>query len=79
LELIGQEASILFENNTLHLRGDTEETLEFDIERAYQQSYDNAVAHFVQALEDRTPFETDAADNLQTLRLVEDAYRLGGS
>jgi len=79
LELIGPKASILFENNSLRLRGDTEETLEFDIERAYQQSYDNAVAHFVKALEDKTPFETDAADNLQTLRLVEDAYRLCGS
>jgi predicted dehydrogenase len=75
LELIGQKASILFENNILRLRGETEETLEFDIEQAYQQSYDNAVAHFVQALEDKTPFETDAADNMQTLRLVEAAYR----
>jgi len=79
LELIGQKASILFENNILRLRGEPEETFEFDIEQAYQQSYDNAVAHFVQALENQTPFETDAADNLQTLRLVEDAYRLCGS
>jgi D-apiose dehydrogenase len=78
LELIGEKASILFENNILRLRGETEETLEFDFAQAYQQSYDNAIAHFVQALQNRTPFETGAADNLQTLRLVEEAYRLSG-
>jgi D-apiose dehydrogenase len=78
LELIGDKASILFENKILRLRGETEETLEFDFAQAYQQSYDNAIAHFVQALQTGTPFETGAADNLQTLRLVEAAYRLSG-
>ena len=78
LALIGEKASILFENNKLYLRGATEETAAFDFAQAYQQSYDNAIAHFVQALENGTPFETDAADNLQTLRLVEDAYRRAG-
>jgi len=79
LELIGEKASLLFENNILHLRGETEETVEFDFAQAYQRSYDNAIAHFVQALQHRTPFETGAADNLQTLRLVDDAYRRAGS
>ena len=79
LELIGEKASILFENNVLCLRSEPGETLEFDFEQAYQQSYDNAIAHFVQALADKTPFETAAADNLQTLRLVEEAYRRSGS
>jgi predicted dehydrogenase len=78
LELIGEKASILFENNILRLRGETEETLEFDFAQAYQQSYDNVIAHFVQALQSKAPFETGAADNLQTLRLVEEAYRLSG-
>jgi predicted dehydrogenase len=78
LELIGEKASILYENNILYLRGDTEKTIEFDFEQAYQQSYDNAIAHFVQALQNRTPFETGPADNLQTLRLVEEAYRKSG-
>ncbi|UCD78868.1 MAG: Gfo/Idh/MocA family oxidoreductase [Desulfobacterales bacterium] len=75
LELIGDKASILFQNNTLHLRGETEESVEYDFEQAYQQSYDNAIAHFVQASQDGTPFETGAADNLQTLKLVADAYK----
>ena len=79
LELIGEKASILFENNILQLRGETEETVEFDFAQTYQRSYDNAIAHFVQALQNGTPFETGAADNLQTLRLVDDAYRRSGS
>jgi predicted dehydrogenase len=78
LELIGAKASILFENNILQMRGEAEETVEFDFAEAYQQSYDNAIAHFVQALQHGTPFETGAADNLQTLRLVEDAYKQSG-
>ena len=78
LELIGEKASILFENNVLRLRGETEETIEFDFAQAYQQSYDNAIAHFVKSLQNKTPFETAAADNLDTLRLVEAAYRKSG-
>ena len=76
LEIIGDKASILFENNVLQLKGDSEEKIQFNFERSYQQSYDNAIGHFVQALEQNTPFETDGNDNLRTLKLVEDAYRL---
>jgi len=41
-------------------------------------SYDRTIAHFVSALRDNLPFETAPPDNLQTLRLVEDCYRLSG-
>jgi hypothetical protein len=34
--------------------------------------------HCVQALEKNEPFETDGFDNLQILKLVDDAYRLAG-
>ena len=50
----------------------------FDFEKAYQQSYDNTIEYFVQALEKNEPYETDGFDNLQTLKLVDDAYRLAG-
>ncbi len=36
------------------------------------------IAHFVESLRDSTPFETAPEDNLETLRLVEDCYRLSG-
>jgi predicted dehydrogenase len=78
LELIGDKASIIFEGNRLRLIGESAETVNLNLEQAYQQSYDGAIAHFVKALKQDTPFETDRLDNLQTLQLVEDAYRKAG-
>jgi predicted dehydrogenase len=78
LELIGEKASILFEGDVLRIIGETEKTIRFDREESYQHSYDNAIAHFVKALESGEPFETDRWDNLKTLQLVADAYRLAG-
>jgi len=75
LELIGQKASILFENDSLCLISEKEETLSIDLADAYQKSYDDAIAQFVECLRSGQPFETDCSDNLATLRLVEDAYR----
>ena len=78
LVLIGDKASIIFAGKVLRLSGESEKTVSFNLEQAYQQSYDNAITHFTQALEQDTPFETDRLDNLQTLKLVEDAYRKAG-
>jgi D-apiose dehydrogenase len=76
LELVGENGTIVFESEVLRLLGRTPETVHFDFDRMYQQSYDNAIAHFVGCLESGAPFETDRIDNLNTLRLVADAYRL---
>jgi len=78
LELVGEKGSILFEGGVLRLIGRTEETLRYDFDAMYQQSYDNAIAHFVECRESGAAFETDRLDNLDTLRLVADAYRLAG-
>jgi len=78
LELVGETGSILFEDGVLRRIGRTQETLRYDFDAMYQQSYDNAIAHFVECRHSGTPFETDRRDNLNTLRLVADAYRLAG-
>ncbi len=78
LEIIGERASILFEGDTLKLRGDAAETRRFDLAAGYQACFDGAIAHFVACLRDGAPFETDAADNLHTLRLVEAVYQAAG-
>jgi predicted dehydrogenase len=78
LELIGERSSILFDNDTLTISGETNEAIRINLEEAYQTSYNNAIAHFVEALRSGQPFETDRLDNLKTLRLVDDAYRLAG-
>jgi D-apiose dehydrogenase len=74
LELIGSRASILFEGDTLQLLGEAPEARRFDLEAGYQACFDGAIGHFVARLRDGEPFETDAAENLHTLRLVEAAY-----
>ena len=78
LDLVGEDGAILYEEGVLRLIGKAEETLRYDFEAMYQQSYDNAIAHFVQCRENGKDFETDRIDNLHTLRLVADAYRLAG-
>jgi hypothetical protein len=49
-----------------------------DLAVEYQGSKSRTIAHFVTALRDVSPFETAPQDNLETLRLVEDCYRLSG-
>jgi predicted dehydrogenase len=75
LEIVGSKASATFEDFELRLLGATPHRVSFDKDRGYQASFDGVVAHFVDCLESGAPFETDAAENLATLRLVEDAYK----
>ena len=49
---------------------------EYDLAACYQGSYDAVIAHFVGAVARGAPFETSPADNLRTLRLVEDCYAM---
>ena len=76
LEIIGNRGSVTFRNNRLKLRGPEPEEILYDSARAYQASYDNAIAHFVACLQNKTEFETDRIDNLKTLEMVEEAYRI---
>ena len=48
--------------------------IEFQFQSDYEEGYVNAIAHFVDCLRSGKPFETPISDNLETLRLVEDAY-----
>jgi predicted dehydrogenase len=78
LTLIGSRASALLEDAELRLLGPAPQTRSWDVAEAYQESFDATIAHFVDSLAQGTPFETDAADNLETLRLVEHAYWAAG-
>lgn len=72
LDLIGKHGSARFDGQRLSLLGS--DSHEFPHDVAYQASFDACIGHFVDRLRDGGPFETDPMDNLQTLRLVEDAY-----
>jgi predicted dehydrogenase len=78
LEIVGSKASATFADSELHLHGAKPRSQRYDSERGYQASFDGVIAHFVDCLETGAPFETDPADNLETLRLVEHAYWAAG-
>lgn len=78
VEIAGSTGRVLFERNVLRLDADTPEEHVYEHPVAYQQSFDATIAHFVDALRTGARFETPPEDNLETLRLVEAAYRSAG-
>jgi predicted dehydrogenase len=75
VDIIGAQASITLSRDRLRICGVQDEEFVYEHALAYQQSFDAAVAHFVTCLRENCAFETDARENLETLRLVEAAYQ----
>ena len=75
---IGTTGSIRLHGNRLERIGAAPEVREYDLAECYQGAYDAVIAHFVDSVRTGKAFETTPEDNLETLRLVEDAYRLSG-
>jgi predicted dehydrogenase len=77
LEVLGTRGSVFLRNDRLRLVGEAEETVALDLQADYKESYRAAIAHFLDRLADGGPFETSAEDHLETLGIVEAAYRTG--
>lgn len=78
LDIMGSASSVVMNDSSIQLRGAHEATAPVDYGASYQYCFDAAIAHFVEKLRTGEPFDTSPADNLQTLELVEAAYRLAG-
>jgi predicted dehydrogenase len=78
LDVLGDKGSIRLDGPLLTCTGENPDERRYDLAVEYQGSYNRTIAHFVHALRDGTPFETAPDDNLETLKLVEDCYRLSG-
>jgi predicted dehydrogenase len=78
LDILGTAGSIRLDGPDLVCAGAAPAEKHYDLAVEYQGSYNRTIAHFAQSLADNTPFETAPEDNLETLRLVEDCYRLSG-
>ena len=78
LEILGDSGAIRLDGPQLTCSGAFSKEQTYDLATEYQGSYNRTIAHFVNSLRDNTPFETAPQDNLETLRLVEDCYRLSG-
>ena len=78
LDILGDKGSMRLDGALLTCSGASPAERRYDLAAEYQGSYNRTIAHFVQSLRDNTPFETAPEDNIETLRLVEDCYRLSG-
>jgi predicted dehydrogenase len=78
LDILGPDGAIRLDAAELTMVGAEERAASFDLTATYDGSYAATIAHFIGRLDDGAPFETSTADNLETLRLVEDCYRLAG-
>ncbi|MFG1420690.1 Gfo/Idh/MocA family protein [Roseixanthobacter liquoris] len=78
VEILGETGTIRLAGDTLACFGENPAAQVYDLAACYQGSYSATIAHFIAALESGAPFETAPQDNLETLRLVEDCYRLSG-
>jgi predicted dehydrogenase len=76
LDILGNASSIRLDGAQLTCLGASPAERHYDLAGEYQGSYNRTIAHFVKSLRDNTPFETAPEDNIETLRLVEDCYRL---
>jgi predicted dehydrogenase len=76
LRLFGTRGTIELLGSALSLRGAEMREEAFDPDATYQGSYDAAIGHFLDGLDTGDAFETAPEDNLATLRLVEEIYRL---
>lgn len=78
LEILGSRATLLYDVTRLALVERDEPSLGFDPIHTYQAPFTAAIRHFVDCLRSGAPFETEAADNLTVLRLVEAVYAAAG-
>jgi predicted dehydrogenase len=78
LEILGDKGAIKPTGRTSSAPSASPAEKTYDLAAEYQGAYNRTIAHFVQSLRDNSPFETAPPDNLETLRLVEDCYRLSG-
>jgi predicted dehydrogenase len=76
LRIFGTRGTLDLDGNRLTLFGADTSSEQFDADATYQGSYDAAIAHFLDGLDAGGVFETAPADNLETLKLVEDVYEM---
>jgi predicted dehydrogenase len=79
LEIMGDRATLLYDVTRLSLLGSHEVPVAFDPLNTYQVPFTEAIRHFIACLRSGEPFETEAADNLHVLRLVEACYAAAGT
>lgn len=78
-EIAGTRCSVVLEGAVLKLIGSEHETHVYDEVVVRQGCFDASIQHFVDKLQRGGDFWTSAQDQLGSLRVMEDAYRLAGA
>jgi D-apiose dehydrogenase len=77
--VLGDRGTLGLQDGLLRIEGGMNESIRYDLAEAYQAAFDACIHHFIACLESGEEFETAPADNLETLRLVEEVYQTAGS
>lgn len=77
-EIAGTRGSVVLENAVLKLVGAEPETHVYDEAQVRQRCFDASIQHFVDQIRSGGPMWTSAQDQLESLRVMEEAYRLAG-
>ena len=78
LEIAGTRCSVILEGAVLKLIGAEQDTLVYDEAEVRQNCFNASIQHFVDQVKSGGPFWTSAQDQLESLRVMEDAYRMAG-
>ena len=82
-EILGSKGSITWDGDTLRLLGANARAEHFDMQERYAEMYQScftiAAREFADAIRNKKPFPAEATDNLETLKIVEEGYRLNGA
>lgn len=79
LEIAGTRCSVVLEGGVLRLMGAEELTISYDEDAVRQGCFDASIQHFTDQVISDGPFWTSAEDQLGSLLVMEEAYRLAGA
>ncbi|APW39128.1 NAD-binding oxidoreductase [Rhodoferax koreense] len=79
LEIAGTRCSVVLEGAVLKLIGAEQQTIVYDEAEVRQNCFNASIQHFVDQVKGGGPFWTSAQDQLGSLRVMEEAYRLAGA
>jgi D-apiose dehydrogenase len=77
-EIIGSKDTMIYDADKLYLVSGQETPLTYDLAADYQRCWSGCIADFVHGLRTGAAFQTDRLDNIETLKLMEQAYVVAG-
>jgi predicted dehydrogenase len=78
MEIAGTRCSVLLEGAVLRLMGAEQETIVYNEAEVRQGCFNASIQHFAEEILSGGPFWTSARDQLGSLRVMEEAYRMAG-